>query len=131
MSRRIRAKHSVYNLSYHIIWIPKYRKRILIGEIESTLKNILIDKAKSIGCNIKYMEIMPDHLHIFLTAPPKISVSYILNHLKGYSSFMLRKLFPSLKRYKSLWTNSYYCESIGLISEKTVKRYIEMQKVNS
>ncbi len=128
MSRRIHAKHNVYNLSYHIVWIPKYRKKVLIGNIETALKEILITKAKTIGCNIKYIEIMPDHLHIFLTAPPKITVSYILNQLKGYSSFMLRKLFPSLKRYKSLWTNSYYCESIGLISEKTVKRYIEMQK---
>jgi len=128
MSTRVHSKHSVYNLSYHIIWIPKYRKHILTGQIHDTLHSILLEKAKSIGCSIEAFEIMPDHIHIFLVAKPTLTVSYIVNQLKGYSSYALRKQFPFLKKYKHLWTNSYYCESIRLISQKTVKRYIEMQR---
>lgn len=71
---------------------------------------------------------MPDHIHLFIKSKPDITISYIVKHLKGYSSYMLRKQFPSLTKYKSLWTNSYFVETIGLISEKTIRKYIEMQR---
>ena len=70
---------------------------------------------------------MIDHIHLFIKGNLKTSVSEIVKILKGYSSYVLRKEFMCLKKYKSLWTHSYYCETIGHISENTVKRYIETQ----
>ena len=71
---------------------------------------------------------MDDHIHLFIKARPDLTISYIIQQLKGYTSYKVRKDFPTLKKYKSLWTHSYFIETIELISEKTVKRYIEMQR---
>lgn len=95
------------------------------------LTKLLFDKAKQINILIEAFETMTDYIHLFIKASPVLSISFIIKHLKGYSSFMLRKSFPFLKKYKSLWTHSYYCETIGLISEKTIKKYIEMQRSNA
>lgn len=125
---KIHNKHNVQNVSYHIIWIPKYRKHILKGNIEEYLRECLIDKARRMKINIEAFEIMPDHIHIFVKANTQLTISYIVQQLKGYTSYMLRKKFPFLKRYITLWTHSYYVETIGCISEKSVKKYIELQK---
>jgi len=127
---RQHKKHKVFNVSYHIVWIPKYRKRILVDKIEKKLRKLLFIKANLIGISIEAYEVMPDHIHLFVKSTPDISIAYIVKHLKGYTSYMLRKQFPNLKKYKSLWTRSYFVETIGLISEKTVKKYIEMQRKN-
>ena len=71
---------------------------------------------------------MPDHIHLFIKCTPKHTVSNIVKYLKGYSSFMLRKKYIRYRKYKALWTRSYYCESIGHISEKTIKKYMEDQR---
>lgn len=72
---------------------------------------------------------MPDHVHIFIKTKPTLAPHYIVQQLKGYTSRILRKEFPKLKsRIPTLWTRSYYCESIGYISEETVKKYIKDQK---
>ena len=111
---RTSGKHSVYNVSYHITWIPKYRKKILEGPIKESLKMHLLQKAHEINISIEAFEIMDDHVHLFIKANPNIKISYIVKHLKGYSSYKLRNEYPYLKRYKSLWTHSYYCETIGI-----------------
>ena len=120
---------TVFNIGYHIIWCPKYRRKVLVDEIESRLKELLVEKSESIGCEISIQEIMPDHVHIFIKAKPILAPHYIVQQLKGYTSRILRKEFPKLKsRLPTLWTRSYYCESIGHISEETIKKYIEDQK---
>jgi putative transposase len=118
------ANHCVYNLGYHLIWCTKYRKKIL----DYKLRDLFIEKAEKIGVFIEVMEIMPDHVHLFVKTNQNNSPSFIVKELKGYSSHNLRKEFPYLKSLKSLWTHSYYCESVGCISENTIKRYIENQK---
>lgn len=126
-----RWKHSstcIYNIGYHIIWCPKYRKRIIVGNVEIRLKEILLDKAIAIGCTIDTMETMPDHIHLFIKAPPTIAIAKIVQMLKGYTAYMLRKEFYHLNRMKSLWARSYYCETVGHISQQTVTRYIQEQK---
>lgn len=128
MATRVFEKHKVYNVSYHIIWIPKYRKHILIGRIRDSLINHLIKKADELNIKIEAYEIMSDHVHLFIKSNTYMPINKIVQQLKGYTSFMLRKEFPVLKKYKSLWTHSYYCETIGLISEKTIKKYIALQK---
>ncbi len=124
-----KSNTSVHNVSYHLIWCPKYRRSILIDDIEKRLEELLKEKAKEHNWNIKQMEIMPDHVHIFIQANPVDAPHYIVQQLKGFTSNILRKEFPSLKsRLPTLWTRSYYCESVGHISEDTVKKYIKEQK---
>ena len=121
--------HCVFNIGYHIIWCPKYRRKVLINGVDIRLKEILVKRAADIGVSIEKMEIMPDHVHLFVKAVPTLAVHFIVNQLKGYSSYILREEFPWLKsRLPTLWTRSYYCETIGHISENTIIRYIEDQK---
>lgn len=127
--RFTRKNTSVFNISYHIIWCPKYRKRVLTRGVDDYVKSILLAKALELGCEIKNMEVMPDHIHIFIKANPEVKISWLVKMLKGQSSYMTRKKFTFLKRYKSLWTRSYYCETIGHISENTIKKYIDNQKL--
>ena len=121
--------HCVFNIGYHIIWCPKYRRKVLINGVDIRLKEILVKRAVAIGVSIEKMEIMPDHVHLFVKAVPTLAIHFIVNQLKGYSSYILREEFPWLKsRLPTLWTRSYYCETIGHISENTIIRYIEDQK---
>ena len=120
---------SVVNIGYHIVWCPKYRRKVLTGKIDSRLKEILPQIAEDMDCIIEKMEVMPDHIHIFLRGTPILPIHLIVKNLKGKSSRILRSEFPSLKsKLPNLWTRSYYCETIGCINEETVKKYIENQK---
>ena len=122
---------SVVNINYHIIWCPKYRRKVLVGKVETRLKELLPELAEESGCTIDTMEVMPDHIHIFLKGNPTIPIHLIVKNLKGKSSSILRQEFPYLKkRLPCLWTRSYYCETIGCINEETIKKYIENQKFN-
>jgi len=123
------SNKAVFNLGYHFIWCPKYRRNVLVRQVESRLKELLIEKASQIDVVIESLEVMPDHVHLFVKTTPVNSPHYIVQQLKGYTSRILRKEFESLrKRIPTLWTRSYYVESVGHISEDTVKRYIENQK---
>ncbi len=123
------SKHSVYNCSYHLIWCPKYRRKVLTNGIDIRLKELFLQKASEHGWVIENMEVMPDHVHIFIKATTNDSPVYIVSQLKGFTSFVLRNEFPKLKsRLPTLWTRSYYCETIGHISEDTIKKYIDEQK---
>ena len=122
---------SVVNINYHIIWCPKYRRKILVGSVETRLKEILLEVAEECGCEIETMEVMPDHIHLFVKGNPTIPIHLIVKNLKGKSSRILRQEFPSLNtKLPCLWTRSYYCETIGCINEETIKKYIENQKFN-
>ena len=130
MDKRFKSgKHVVYNLGYHIIWCPKYRKAILTGEIEKRLKELLSEKAKEEEWEIIEMEVMPDHVHIFIKVKPSDAPITIASRLKGYTSFKLRSEFPKIKSsLPTLWTRSFFVESVGCISEETIKKYIINQK---
>lgn len=122
---------SVVNINYHIIWCPKYRRKILVNGVNDRLNVVLREIAEENGCHIDTMEVMPDHIHIFLKGNPTIPIHLIVKNLKGKSSRVLRQEFPHLKkRLPCLWTRSYYCETIGCINEETIKKYIENQKFN-
>ena len=127
-NNRIHAKHKVYNVSYHIVWIPKYRKKLLNNAVAEELKKCLFEKAIQIGIKIEAYEIMIDHIHLFVKANTNITISFIVQQLKGYSSYVIRKKFVKLKTYKSLWTHSYFVETIGSTNEEAIKKYIENQK---
>ena len=123
------SKHATYNCAYHLIWCPKYRKKVLVDNVEIRLKELLNEKAKEHEWIIENMEVMPDHVHIFIKVFPVDAPTYVVSQLKGYTSFILRNEFPTLKsRLPTLWTRSYFCESVGHISEATIKKYIDEQK---
>ena len=103
------SNKAVFNIGYHLIWRPKYRRKVLTGAIEARLKELLLEKAARLGISIERMEVMPDHVHLFVKADPTFAPHYIAQQLKGYTSFQLRKEFESLvSRLPTLWTRSYY-----------------------
>ncbi len=122
---------TVYNIGYHLIWCPKYRRKVLTSPVSERLSILLLEKADEIGVAIETMEIMPDHIHLFVKTKPTASPHWVVQQLKGYTSRILRQEFAPLRtRLPSLWTRSYYVESCGHISEDVVKKYIEDQKRN-
>jgi putative transposase len=93
------------------------------------LKALLHGKAKELSLIIEALEVMPDHVHLFVKSSPVNSPHFIVQQLKGYTSRILRAEFPEInRRLPTLWTRSYYCESVGHISEETIQRYIADQK---
>lgn len=123
-----KQKSGVFNLNYHLVWTPKRRKAVLVGLIENKVKQIFEQKASEIGIVIEKMEVMPDHVHLFVSSSPILSPHQIVKKLKGASSNILRKEFPQLLKLPCLWSSSYYCGSVGFVSESVVKNYIENQK---
>ena len=126
--RWTQSKTCVFNIGYHLIWCPKYRRRVLVGDVESRLKELLYEKVEEIGVSIARLKVMPDHVYLFVKTKPVNAPHYVVQQFKGYTSRFLRLEFPHLLKMPSLWTRSYYCESVGHISEKTVLKYIEEQK---
>jgi putative transposase len=127
MSEYIRSNKVVYLIQYHVIWCPKYRKNILVGDIKDRLIEIINDISGEQQLTIKALEIMPNHVHVFFSMS-YLNPSYkIIKLFKGRSSHILREEFPELKKMPSLWTRSFFVSSIGNVSEKTIKKYIEDQ----
>ena len=127
----IHYRTSVCNINYHVVWSVKYRKKVLSKEVEQLLKETAIQVADEKGFTIKLIECGEcDHVHCFITAPPKLSVTQIVKYLKGITGRKLLEKYPELRNqlYKGeLWNHSYYCETIGSVSEDNIKRYIERQ----
>lgn len=126
--------HCRYNLKYHIVWIPKYRRDLLTGKIAERLKQILAQIAKEYGFHIIALEVMPDHVHLLLEAPPKYAPSTIVGYLKGLSSKRLREEFLSeIRKYiwkeNTLWATGYYIATLADgVTTEMVQEYINNQK---
>jgi putative transposase len=120
---------AVFSLKYHIVWCPKYRRAVLVKPVDLRLKQLLHDKAGELGMTIHTLEVMPDHVHLFLESDPTLCVAEIVNRLKGFTSHQLREEFPFLRsRLPTLWSRRYYAGSVGSVSEAVVRKYIEAQK---
>ena len=120
---------AVSSLKYHVVWCPKYRRPVLVDEIASRLRGLLVGKAAELEMTIHALEIMPDHVHLFIEADPTRCIAEIVNRMKGFTSRMLRQEFPSLRsRLPTLWSRSYYAGTVGHVSEAVVKKYIASQK---
>jgi len=124
-----RSRTAVYRLAYHVIWCPKYRRKVLLGGVEDRLKELITQRATELDCKVLTLEVMPDHVHLFVETPPTIGVHFMIQQLKGYTAHVLRDEYPSLKsRLPNMWTRSYYVESVGCMSEEGIRKYIENQK---
>jgi len=121
------SRNKVFLINYHLIWCPKRRKKVLVGEIKTRLEQIINAVAKEKDVEILALEIMPDHLHLFVSSHPNIPVHNLIKTFKGRSSNLLRKEYPELLKLPSLWTHSYFVSTAGNVSSETIKKYIEEQ----
>jgi putative transposase len=129
MSKYSKNVGAVFSLKYHIVWCPKYRRNVLTDKIAKRLEILLYEKASKIDMKIHALEIMPNHVHLFVESDPTWAVAGIAHAFKGYTSRILRKEFASLRsRLPTLWSKSYYAGTVGHVSEETIKKYIESQK---
>ena len=132
MNKYIRARTCVYNINYHLIWCVKYRRKVLSPVISQRLCEILIEIGKEKGFEIVSCNVGEnDHIHCFVSAPPKFSVTQIIKYLKGISGNRILTEFPEIREtlWKgNLWNGSYFAETIGSTSEENILKYIERQK---
>lgn len=129
MSQYAKNSGAVFSLKYHLVWCPKYRRPVLEGAIVERLREVLESVRAEHGWTIRVLEVMPDHVHLFIESDPIYSVAEIVNRLKGASSRNLRSEFPALRsRLPTLWSRSYYAGTVGAVSDAVVRRYIESQK---
>lgn len=123
MSKLKSSRHSKYNINYHIVWIPKYRKSVLSGEVKNRLEKILYQIAEQKNMEILAIDVQPDHIHLFVSSPPKNSPALIVNWFKGISARIYNHNFkPRIK-----WTRSYYVGTAGTVTTDTIKKYIKEQ----
>ncbi len=115
-----------YDCKYHIMFCPKYRKPVLVGEVKNMLKEIVPYKADELGAEIIEMEINKDHVHLLILCDPQFGIHKVV---KGFSSRVLRENFQHLK--SSMWTNSYFVGTVGTVSLEVVKQYINNHPVRS
>lgn len=121
----------VCNINYHVVWSVKYRRKVLTTEVEQYLKELVIQIAKDKGFTVQLFKCGEcDHVHCFITAPPKLSVTVIVKYLKSITGRKLFEEFPDLRNKlwkRELSNHSYYCETIDSVSEENIKHYIEHQ----
>ncbi|MBI4145229.1 IS200/IS605 family transposase [Candidatus Woesearchaeota archaeon] len=122
------TRNAVYQTAYHAVWIPKYRKRVLTEHVADRLRGVLHEIAQANGFEILALEIQPDHVHLFYSAPPAIAPSLAVQWFKGISARTLFCEFPHLSKILGkghLWAPSFYIGTAGQVSAATIKRYIE------
>lgn len=124
--------HSVYNLNYHIVLVTKYRNRVLFGAVETFLKSEVYAICERYEWEVLALEVMPDHVHLFVSSPPKVSPVDVARTVKSILAVSIFRRFPLLKRKRfwgsGLWSRGTYYGSAGAVSGSTIMRYIEQQK---
>ena len=120
---------AVFSLKYHVVWCPKYRRPVLVRPVDTRLKALLKDIASEHDMTIHTLEVMPDHVHLFVEADPTLCVAEIVARFKGRTSHDLRQEFPQLRsRLPTLWSRSYFAGTVGNVSAAVIRRYIAAQK---
>lgn len=119
----------VYSCKYHVVWCPKYRRKVLVNGVDVRLKELINETCSELSVEIIELEIMPDHVHLLIDVDPQYGIHKVVKQLKGRSSRILRQEFPWLKsRIPTLWTNSYFVSTVGGAPLAVIKQYIENQK---
>ena len=130
MAEYRKGAHTVYDLKYHVVWATKYRYHVLKGEIGVRVRDIIREVCMSNDIIIIKGHVSVDHVHLYVSAPPRLSVSKMVQYIKGKSSRRLQQEYPSLrKRYwgQHLWARGYFCATSGTVTDEMVKAYIEQQ----
>ena len=116
--------HSVGLSVVHLVWVPKRRKRVLIGDVKTRMIQIFQELAIEKNWAIRALEVAPDHIHLFVETHPTDAINQVVKAFKGRSATLLRREFPELQKMPSLWTNSYFFSTAGNVSADTIQRYI-------
>lgn len=124
--------HTKHRMLYHIVWIPKYRKRVLNGEIAKRVRELIVECAEINHWRIDELNIQKDHVHLVIQLRPDMSVSKVVQLVKGKSSYKIRKEFPNLEEFywgltNSFWGDGFFVETVGQIDEKKIKEYVRNQ----
>ena len=128
MKQGYRSKETcVFLVNYHLIWCPKRRRKVLVDRVRARLEELIRETAPELECDILALEILPDHLHLFVSATPQWAATQLVARFKGKSSRILRQEFPILRRMPSLWTRSVFVSTAGTVAADTIQRYIEAQ----
>ena len=119
----------VYSCQYHVIFCPKYRRKVLTGELAVRVKQLVLEKQAEYGYLVIEMQVLPDHVHLLLDVDPREGINAIVGKIKGFTSHELRNEFPWLKkRLPTLWTRSKFISTVGSVTLAVVQQYIEAQK---
>lgn len=122
------TRHAKFLLAYHFIWCPKYRRSILDRpDVVEAAREVILARVAELGCSLIALEIMPDHIHLSLSAPPRFSPAELAGKIKGGSGSTLAARFPELKKKGSIWSRSYFCATTGSVSTEVIRQYIESQ----
>ena len=121
----------VYSCKYHVVWCPKYRRKVLVNGVDTRLKELIRSICQEIQVDVIEMEIMPDHIHLLMEVDPQFGIHKAVKAIKGKTSRILRQEFPWLKtKLPTLWTNSYFVSTVGGAPLAAIKQYIENQKTS-
>ena len=124
-------KNIVFACRYHVVWCPKYRRKVLVSDVAERLKTLIVEVCNELGIVIIGIEIMPDHVHLLVDVDPQFGIHKAIKNIKGTTSRALRREFKSLTtKLPTLWTNSYFVATVGNPSLDVVKQYIEEQKTS-
>ena len=131
MAKYRKASHVVYKCDYHIVWVPKYRFRILKGAIKELVEQDIRMLCEWKGCIVEELNVQEDHVHLLVSVPPKVSISQLMGTLKGKVAIKLFKSYPQLKKKpywgNHFWARGYFVNTVGL-DEDMIKRYVKYQE---
>jgi putative transposase len=126
-----RSAHAVFDIKYHVVWITKYRYKVLRGRIAERARDLIRQICETRDVVIMKGAVSPDHIHMLLSSPAHLAPAKLVQYIKGRSSRRLQEEFPELrKRYwgQHLWARGYFCATVGAVDEETIKAYIENQR---
>jgi len=130
MSRFEKLAHVLWHCQYHIVWVPKYRYRVLRDRIKEEVRKTLIIQSERLGCQIVELNIQEDHVHLLIKVPPKIAISVLMGTLKGKTAMRVFNKFPELKQRpywgNHFWAEGYCVDTVGLDSEM-IQKYVKYQ----
>jgi len=127
-----KSSHSVYDLKYHVVWITKYRKKVLIGEVAVKVRELIREICKANDIEIIKGHVSKDHVHLFISSPPHLSISNIVQAIKGKSSRKILSNFKDMQKQfwgRHFWARGYFVASSGNVTDEVVMKYIEEQDI--
>lgn len=131
MGKYKKLSHVIYKCDYHIVWVPKYRYRILTGEVGKQVDEDIRKLSEWLGCEVKELNVQTDHIHVVVSIPPKVSISVYMGTIKGKIAIKLFKSYPVLKKKpywgNHFWAKGYFVNTVGL-DEEMIRRYVKYQE---
>lgn len=124
------GSHTVFEIHLHIVWTTKYRKRVLTGEVGLRVREIIRQVCREMEVEIIKGHVSPDHVHVFVSLPPQITISRLVQGMKGKSSYKMLNEFQHLRKTfwgRHIWARGYFCVSSGNVTDEVIKAYIENQ----